>query len=172
MLILVDKLPEEGLEISQDFEFSSSELVDESALFLKPTHVEMHIKKIGDKIQIKGKIETCLSLVCSRCLVPFKFFVDSKYDLVYLPEELDSIKEELKDSDMSSFFYRNRQIDMRGVILEQLNLTFPVKPLCSEECQGICPVCGKNQRFGKCDCGVKDSDPRLQKLKVFIKDRQ
>ena len=172
MIINVDRFPKEGLKVSKDFEFSSLDLVEESAVFLQPVHADMNIKKVGDEIRIKGRVKTCLSFVCSRCLTPFKFPVDSSFDLVYLPEELDVVKEELGTEDLNNFFYQHRQIDLREVVLEQLNLTFPVKPLCSEKCQGICPVCGKNQKHGKCGCVVKDSDPRLQKLKSFIKDRR
>ena len=172
MIVLIDKLPREGLEVSRDFEFSSSELLDESALFIQPAHAELKVKKIGEGIFVKGKIVTWLSLICSRCLMPYKYYVDLKCDLVYLPEEPDELKEELSEDDMNNIFYRNRQIDLREVVLEQINLSFPVKPLCSEECQGICPACGKNQRFGKCDCAVEDSDLRLNTLKTFIKDRR
>jgi uncharacterized protein len=172
MLINVDKLPQEGLKVSKEFEFSSLDLVEESAVFLQPVRAEMKIKKVGDEIRIKGEIKTCLSFVCSRCLIPFKFPVDSSFDLAYLPEELDILKEELGTEDLNNYFYRDRQVDLREVVLEQLNLTFPVKPLCSEKCQGICPVCGKNQRDGKCRCVIEDSDPRLQKFKSFIKDRR
>ncbi|NIM91199.1 MAG: hypothetical protein GTO17_09655 [Candidatus Aminicenantes bacterium] len=172
MLINVDKLPREGLKVSRDFEFSSLDLVEENAVFLQPVWAEMSINRIGDEIRIKGKVKTCFSFVCSRCLMPFKFPVDSSFDLIYLPEELDILKEELGTEDLNNYFYRDQQIDLREVVLEQLNLTFPVKPLCSEKCQGICPVCGKNQKDGKCGCVVEDSDPRLQKLKSFIKDRR
>jgi uncharacterized protein len=172
MIINVDRFSKEGLKVSKDFEFSSLDLVEESAVFLQPVHARMNIKKVGDEIRIKGKIKTCLSFVCSRCLIPFKFPVDSSFDLVYLPEELDIIKEELGTEDLNNFFYHDRQIDLREVVLEQLNLTFPVKPLCSEKCQGICPICGKNQRYGKCGCVVEDADPRLQKLKSLVKDRR
>ena len=171
MIINIDKLPNEGLIIAKDFEFTSSDLVEENAVFLQPVHAEISVKKIGDEIRIKGNIKTCLSFVCSRCLVPFRFPVDSHFDLVYLPEELDFIKDELECDDLNNFFYYNRQLDLKDVVMEQLNLTFPLKPLCSEECQGICPICGKSQRNGRCDCIVKDSDPRLQKLKLLIKDR-
>jgi uncharacterized protein len=172
MLINVDKLPREGLKVSKDFEFSSLDLVEENAVFLQPVRAEMSVKRIGNEIRIKGKVKTCFSFVCSRCLMPFKFPVDSSFDLIYLPEELDILKEELGTEDLNNYFYRDQQIDLSEVVLEQLNLTFPVKPLCSEKCQGICPVCGKNQKDGKCGCVVEDSDPRLQKLKSFIKDRR
>jgi len=172
MLISVGKLPKEGLEISKDFEFFSTDLVEESAVFLQPVCSEMNIKKIGNEIRIKGKVKTCLSIICSRCLIPFDFPIESNFDLAFLPEELNLVKEGLGSDDLNNFFYYNRQIDLREVVLEQLNLTFPVKPLCSEECQGICPVCGKNQQLGKCGCVVKKSDPCLQKLKFFIKNKR
>jgi len=172
MLINVDKLPQEGLAVSKDFEFLGLEMVEENAVFLQPVHTELVIKKVGEELRIKGRIETCLSFVCSRCLMPFKFPVDSKFDLVYLPEELDMIKDELQSEDLNDFYFYDRQIDLKDVVFEQLNMTFPLKPLCSAECQGICPVCGKNQRLGKCGCVVKDADPCLQKLKLFTKDRR
>ena len=172
MLINVDRLSKEGLTVSKNFEFLSLDLVEENTVFLQPVHADLVIKKVGEELRIKGSIKTCLSFVCSRCLMPFKFPVDSKFDLVYLPEELDMIKDELQSEDLDDFFFYDRQIDLKDVVLEQLNMTFPFKPLCSAECQGICPVCGKNQRLGKCGCVVKDADPRLQKLKLFIKDRR
>jgi len=171
MLIDVDRIPEEGLKISKDFEFFSEELVEENAVFLKPVHVEVFVRKVGEELLIKGKIITMLNFVCCRCLMPFELPVDSKFDLVYLPEELEVAKEELEQDDLNMFFYYKRHLDVKDVILEQLNLTFPVRPLCSPECQGICPVCGKLIKEGKCSCLAKESDHRLDKLKIFLRDK-
>ena len=76
MLIDVDRLPQEGLKISQEYEVFSSDLVEANVVFLHPVHVEISVKKIGEEISIKGRIKTCLSFICSRCLVPFEFSVD------------------------------------------------------------------------------------------------
>lgn len=171
MLIDVDRIPEQGLNILKNFEFFSEELVEENAVFLKPVHVEAFVRKIGEEILIKGKIITALNFVCCRCLLPFEFPVDSNFDLVYLPEELDADKEELEQDDLNTFFYYKRHLDMKDVILEQLNLTFPVRPLCSPGCQGICPVCGKLIKEGQCSCLAKESDHRLDKLKIFLRDK-
>ena len=35
---------------------------------------------------------------------------------------------------------------------EQFVLTLPMKPLCSDDCKGLCPVCGTNLNRGTCDC--------------------
>ena len=172
MIIDIDRLPKEGLRVSKEFEFISAELVEESTVFLEPARVDLTIKKIGEEISIRGRIKTRLSFNCSRCLIPFEFPIDSRFDLFYLPEDLFELKEELAPDDINRFFYFNRKLDLKGLVLEQLNLTFPVKPLCSESCQGICPVCGKIIRDGECSCVSTRSDPRLEKLKIFNRDKR
>lgn len=172
MIIDIDRLPREGLEISRNFEFLYDEIIEKDTVFLLPLHADVTVKKVGEEVYVKGRIETLLSFVCSRCLIPFEFPVNSAFDLVYFPEELEVAREELESDDLNISFYYSRKIDLREVVLEQLNLTFPFKPLCSEACQGICPVCGKNINSGDCSCVTKDSDSRLEKLKIFLKDKR
>ncbi|MCJ7643918.1 MAG: DUF177 domain-containing protein [Candidatus Aminicenantes bacterium] len=171
MLIDIDRLPKEGIHVSRDFEFLSVELVEENAVFLEPTRADVLVQRVGEEIWIKGRVSSRLSFVCSRCLTPFEFPIDSKFDLVYMPEEMAAGKDELNDEDMDRMFYSDRNIDLRSVILEQLNLTFPPKPLCSEACEGICAVCGELIRDGTCACLVKESDFRFEKLKFLVKDK-
>ncbi len=170
MIVDIDRLPREGFKFSKDFEVLHDEIIEDDAVFLMPVHAEISIKKMGEEVFVKGRIKTLLSFVCSRCLVPFEFPVDAHFDLVYLPEELAVAKDDLDGDDMNISFYCGRKVDLKEVIVEQLNLTFPAKPLCSESCLGICPVCGKNINSGKCACMVNDSDSRLERLKVFLKN--
>ena len=47
-------------------------------------------------------------------------------------------------------------------------LAVPMKNLCSEDCKGLCPKCGKNLNEGLCNCNEENIDPRwetIQKLK-------
>lgn len=172
MIIDIDRLPKEGLKISKELEFFPESLVEENAVFLQTVHAELTVNKAGEEIFIKGKITTCLSFVCCRCLIPFEFPVDSSFDLVYVPEELEEMQDHLGDEDINRLFYSGYKIDLKEVILEQLNLMFPPKPLCSEDCQGICPVCGKVIQSGECACETKSSDPRLGKLKNLMRDKR
>lgn len=170
MLIDIEKLPKEGLHVSKDFEFLSLDLVEESAVFLEPAHADAHIQKVGEELMIKGTIHTRLSFVCCRCLTPFDFPVNSKFDLVYYPEDLDIIKEELDEEDLDRMFYFNHKIDLRAVFLEQLNLTFPAKPLCREDCEGICAVCGEVIRESRCSCLVREPETPFSILKILKRD--
>ena len=171
MLVDIDRLPAEGLAVSRDFEFLSLDLVEENAVFLEPAHAELTVRLFGDEVRVQGRVTARLSFVCSRCLTPFEFPVDSRFDLVYLPEELDGLSEELCDEKMDQMFYRERRLDLRVVVLEQLNLTFPAKPLCAPDCEGICAVCGEIIRDAKCSCLVKEGGAGWNKLKLNVRDK-
>lgn len=171
MIIEIERIPEEGLKVSKDFEFACDDLVEENTVFLEPVHVEGTIHKLGEEVLVKGQISTRLNFVCCRCLTPFEFPVDSVFDLIFLPEDFEDPKEQLDKEDMSKVFYQKRSIDLEDVILEQLNLTFPMRPLCSEDCQGLCPVCGNLVDEGSCSCAKSEIDHRLEKLKTFLRDK-
>ena len=61
------------------------------------------------------------------------------------------------------------KIDLAKDIRDYAILAVPMKKLCSEDCKGLCPKCGKNLNDGTCDCHEEKMDPRwepLQKLKI------
>lgn len=171
MLIDLDRLPKEGVRLSRDFEFLGLDLVEENAVFLEPAHAEVSVRMVGDEILVQGEVSARLSFVCSRCLTPFEFPVASRFDLVYLPEDIDALSEELSDEKIDQMFYSGRQLDLRAVVLEQLNLTFPAKPLCASDCEGICAVCGELIRDAKCSCLVKEPDSQWNKIKFPVRDK-
>jgi uncharacterized protein len=171
MLIDLDRLPTEGVRLSRDFEFLGLDLVEENAVFLEPAHAEVSVRMVGDEILVQGEVSARLSFVCARCLTPFEFPVASRFDLVYLPEDIDALSEELSDEKMDQMFYSGRQLDLRAVVLEQLNLTFPAKPLCASDCEGICAVCGELIRDAKCSCLVKEPDTQWNKIKFPVRDK-
>ena len=47
--------------------------------------------------------------------------------------------------DLGVSYYKDDTIDLGEVVREQFYLALPMKPLCREECRGLCPVCGMNQ---------------------------
>jgi uncharacterized protein len=43
-----------------------------------------------------------------------------------------------------------------------------MKPLCAEDCRGLCPECGVNLNRTACECTPKREDPRLAPLKQLL----
>jgi uncharacterized protein len=66
---------------------------------------------------------------------------------------------------LTTAFYENDEIDLGHLMREQFTLSLPMKPLCRDDCRGLCPVCGVNWNKGSCDCKRDWEDPRLEALR-------
>ncbi len=114
---------------------------------------------------------TELELPCSRCLEPFRLPVAAPFDLRYLPASAVSSdgEREVDDEDLETSYYENDAIDLNGLMREQFYLALPMKPLCQDDCRGLCPQCGTNLNTGNCSCAPVWEDPRLAALKNLLK---
>ena len=48
--------------------------------------------------------------------------------------------------------YRGDEIELDAPILELLALAWPMQPVCSETCRGLCSRCGGNLNQSSCGC--------------------
>jgi uncharacterized protein len=137
-----------------------------------PVSLSFDIHKDKDKFHLVGRVNTTLEMPCGRCLEPFMFPVDVPFDLRYQPhsENTGEGEREIEADDMDTAFYDNDEIDLGQLMQEQFYLALPMKPLCSEDCQGLCSNCGTNRNKAACDCDVHWEDPRLAALKTLKKD--
>jgi uncharacterized protein len=134
-----------------------------------PVELEFDIHKDKDKFRLVGHVRTELELTCSRCLEPFRFLVDAAFDQRYLPSSQASTEaeREIEEDDLETSYYSDEQIDLNELLREQFYLALPMKPLCREDCKGLCAHCGTNLNTGRCDCAPVWEDPRLAALKAL-----
>ena len=66
---------------------------------------------------------------------------------------------EVEDEDLETSYYRDDQIDLNELLREQFYLALPMKPLCREDCTGLCPQCGTNLNTGRVHCAPEWEDP-------------
>jgi uncharacterized protein len=133
----------------------------------------LDIQKDGNRYRVVGTLRTSIELACSRCLEPFRVPLDTRFDLRYLPhaENTGEGEQEVQEDDLATAFYREDQIDLAQLVREQIWLAIPMKPLCQEDCRGLCPVCGINRNVSSCRCESEWVDPRLAVLKQLLPDR-
>jgi len=134
-----------------------------------PVELEFDIHKDKDKFRLEGHLRTELELPCSRCLDPYRLAVDADFDQRYLPASAASTDpdREVQEDDLETSYYSDDQIDLAELMREQFYLALPMKPLCRDECRGLCPQCGTNLNTGACDCSPVWDDPRLAALKAI-----
>jgi uncharacterized protein len=132
-----------------------------------PVALSFDILKDKEQFHLTGTVRTVLELPCSRCLEPFTSPVDASFDLRYQPHTLNagSDEREIEEDDLSTAFYENDEIDLGQLMREQFYLSVPMKPLCQDDCRGLCPVCGTNLNRGTCECKRNWDDPRLAVLR-------
>ena len=142
----------------------------EGAAFEEPVKVELSVSKSQDQLICRGKVITPVKLECSRCLVVYEENLSSDLDFVVnlagTPEGIDIDEDSYFMADPSSAFF---EID--DLVREVIILAVPLKPLCSEDCKGLCPICGTDLNRSQCSCVKKEADPRWDKLKGLLSEK-
>jgi uncharacterized protein len=149
---------------------SAFALQDEEFRLAAPVEFEADVRKDVAKVRLVGRVKATLECSCSRCLEPFTVPVDAPFDLLFLPaaENAGEGEKEIAEDDIGVSYYRDDVIDLGEVMREQFILALPMKPLCREDCQGLCPVCGINRNREQCDCQTGWVDPRMAPLKNLL----
>jgi uncharacterized protein len=134
-----------------------------------PVRLAFDIFKDGAQFRLAGRVESSLTLACSRCLDDIALPVDLPFDLLYLPhhENIGDGEVEVEDDDLTTAYYRDDEINLGQLVLEQFYLAVPMKPLCRESCRGLCPRCGTNLNTATCSCEHEWTDPRLDGLRAL-----
>jgi uncharacterized protein len=156
--ISVRSIPETGKEIRLELgkEWFDLWRREDPALEFSQGSVQavVRLAKHGRDILVRGRLEGALELVCSRCLEPFSAPQAADFDLLLAPTPLGQAPEEkeLSREELDLDFYAGEIVDLEPLIREQIILMVPLKPLCREDCRGLCPSCGANLNRESCSC--------------------
>lgn len=122
-------------------------------------------------IRVTGRITAPLALSCSRCLADYTSFVDTNFTLFLRKEGAvaASVEDEceLGEMDLMSSTYSGDDIDLTHEIEEQVVLEIPSKPLCKEDCLGLCHNCGIDLNTSSCSCSKEPVRLAFNALKDF-----
>ncbi len=133
MRIYASKIPPEGLVLAHTYKPAELELGAEGMEFIKPVKADAKVQKTGNEVFIDLELRAPVGYTCARCLAKFEGEIFKKLDLYYKakPDDIIDITDELR---------------------QEIIIDYPMKVLCKEDCEGLCPNCGQNLNVGKCDC--------------------
>jgi uncharacterized protein len=106
------------------------------------------LSKSGDDYLLQGRIGGSLEASCARCLDPARFSIDATVTTTFVPADEG---EDLGD-DANVVGFAGNEIDLGDEVRDEILLAIPLKPLCKEDCRGLCSVCGGNRNATPCDC--------------------
>lgn len=141
----------------------------------------------GTTVILEVRVTSVMEVTCGRCLEPFSVPVNVDVKTRFVPPadfakvtaetaaraggvkagvaDVDEAPEGAEGEDVLGLAeYRDETIDLGEVVREQLYLALPMKPLCREDCKGLCAVCGGNRNRETCTCQQEWVDPRMAAL--------
>jgi uncharacterized protein len=161
MIIRVAEIPDEGLQIEgaeafpQPFQDPNWKLDD----------VSLVVEKDADAVFVRGRLAARVPQQCGRCLEPYTATVKPDIDARFVPNPHRRGEEvELGADDLETDVYDNGVVDLNALLETETTLLLPMKPLCRDDCRGLCPVCGGNRNLTACRCEVRVLDPRWAPL--------
>lgn len=135
------------------------------------TEVTVHlaVQQGGQEFFCQGEVNAVAELECARCLGTFTEQLSGKID--FIVRSLDGFAAGEDDEDYVFLQGGELRADITDPVRQAILLELPMKPLCKEDCKGLCSTCGANLNDGACKCKNDKTDPRWDKLKdIFPKE--
>ena len=164
MIIRVTEIPAEGLEIEGPGAFARP--FQDPAWSLDD--LSLSVEKDGVAVFVRGTLVARVPQYCGRCLEPYAVTVTPEVDARFVPNPRRRGEEvELGADDLETDVYDNGVLDLTTLLETETTLLLPMKPLCREDCRGLCPICGANRNEHSCRCEVTVDDLRWAPLKSW-----
>lgn len=156
----------EVIRFDESFELTDLKLPGGEAQVVKGARLEGQATRGVDGVELRARLETRLEILCCRCLEGFETSIDVDFRLILVPDAVEFGVGEARMSERESlvFYAEGGRAELTAIAQEQIYLNLPLKPLCRDDCQGLCPTCGANRNRLKCGCRSEETDPRLAPL--------
>lgn len=173
MFIDVEKLKFEKL-LTRHYNFSVNlpqlTVGQEKVVFNGPVKVEAHVTFTQKDVLVDGRITARAQMICHCCLEKFILKIETPLRERFVTTVQYSLLTEKEQRDGDINWYQNGQINLEPLIEQALYLALPMRAVCKDNCQGLCPKCGCNLNLKKCDCKDEEIDPRLAVLQQLLKN--
>ncbi|MEK6532183.1 MAG: DUF177 domain-containing protein [Deltaproteobacteria bacterium] len=173
MKIALQDIPDTGLVLDVAEEAAKLEAIQKGLShaefkFASPVMMHLEILSTGLDVNVSGDIKTELQFSCSRCLKEFRQAFEGSFNVFYTKQAEKAREKELKPSEIEVNELAADELDTTEIAFAQIALEAPIKPMCNEDCRGLCPSCGADLNSGQCRCGAHEkTDPRFAGLKDF-----
>jgi uncharacterized protein len=147
-------------------------LADEEAQLAGPVtgHVRLHHTNQG--VYAEGTADVPLRLECARCLKTFTTTISLPLREEFYPTiDIETgLPVRAPESETAFSIDEHHQVDLREAIRQNLVVNLPIRALCREECQGLCPTCGRDLNLEPHTHVEEAQDERFASLRGLLDD--
>lgn len=121
--------------------------------FTGPVDWRVTISNTGENLVVLGTVTGSARTSCARCLEDVEVDFDGEIEgYIFLEEPTEDQIEGFEEDEYVVLLDDEKIVDLEPLIRAALCLEAPLMPLCSDDCQGLCPQCGHNLNEGPCGC--------------------
>lgn len=136
---------------------------------LSPVQVEATVINTGRFFHVEGIAAVNLGAECVRCLAPVELDLAIPFAQDFSRDSFPAAGEETETEFLPLI---GDTLDLGPVVSEAVILALPMKPLCQQNCPGLCPECGQNLKEGKCVCASKAGHSGLADLARLLPKKE
>jgi uncharacterized protein len=130
------------------------------------------VTRLNDGVLVQGDVEANVQLQCSRCLEDLSLPVEARLEEQFQPTvdvETGHAITRAEDEEDDTVFKidANHLMDLTEPVRPALLVAIPMRPLCREDCRGLCPECGASLNYVDCGHNQESPDSRWEALKAL-----
>jgi uncharacterized protein len=133
--------------------------------------VDLTIQKSGEEFFCQARVVGQVVLECARCLAEFSDQLSGGTNFIVTDDKARVTGKVAEDQEEYILMTADQAADLSDVVRQEMLLAMPMKPVCDENCKGLCPHCGTNLNEASCNCQVKPTDSRWQGLKDLLNNK-
>ena len=138
----------EGYRRDLSYELSMGDYKDEIGEFpfKEPVQVKAAVENRAGVVSLHVETKSRYVTQCDRCCAPLDEPMNIPFDNVL-------VRQASGEGDKGDIIVvEDDRLDLDELVYTNIVLNLPMKHLCSEDCKGLCPVCGKNRNEIDCGC--------------------
>jgi uncharacterized protein len=165
-ILQLNEIPADGLHLECEVQPDELALSPDDACTRDGLSLSADLMKAGAAVHVTGRLHGVIIRECVRCLKEYDDALDLPLFAEYRKdpqpakrtsrtmeegsgrsESVDTVEEE---DDV--YIYSGEELDLTGMLREQIILATPMQPVCHHACVGLCPVCGQDRNERPCGC--------------------
>jgi len=147
---------------------------DSDVALTEPAKGRFTVTSTGSLLVLRGSMTAEVDLACGRCLEPIVYHLEAPISEEFStqPAALAAENETIDVEEPDRAAFKENILDLTELVRQNIIINLPLKPLCREDCPGICARCGANLAAGACECPPEEPEGPLAELKRLIEPDQ
>jgi uncharacterized protein len=134
----------------------------------EPVDIDLRLEAVLEGVLVTGSAQADLSGECARCLEPISEAIEVQFQELFLYDDGQGSSEE--DDEVSML--EGDLVDLEPLLRDAVVLALPFRPLCREDCPGLCVECGARLADDPDHTHEAAIDPRWASLTKLQQDPQ